>query len=136
MTGEGELQTSPSLGESKGLCLQISVTLLLVPPTSPALRTGLPSVYPTHLEGEEAESAAAAEGAVWRESSPSVYLPVCLGFQEILPGGGRSVQTFLSVSTPQVAQEIGWNFNRAGPFLGVPYRFLTNLLFLSSVYPG
>ena len=54
---------SSSLLGIKGLCLQVSVTLLLVPPTMSPLRTGL-LAYPTHLEGEEAESAAAAEDAV------------------------------------------------------------------------
>lgn len=50
--------------KQRPLWLQMSVTLLPVPPTSPTLRTGLPPVYPTHLEGDEAESAAAAVGAV------------------------------------------------------------------------
>ena len=38
----------------RSLCLHMSVTLLLVPPTASPLGTGLPA-YPTHREGGEAE---------------------------------------------------------------------------------
>lgn len=53
---ERELQTSLCLGDTsqRSLCLQMSVTLLLVPPTASPLGTGLPA-YSTHREGGEAE---------------------------------------------------------------------------------
>lgn len=82
----------------------MSENLLWVPPITSTLRTGL-IVYPTHWEGAEAESAAATEDAVSEEKQHC--LPACLGFQGILPGGGRSVQFFLCVSAAHVAQENG-----------------------------
>ena len=83
---------SLGLGEDqRSLCPQMSVTFLLVPPTASPLETGLPT-YPTRMEGGEAESAVAAEDAVWRGETS---LSVCLGFQENLPGGGGSTKAFV-----------------------------------------
>lgn len=68
---------SLSSGENqRSLCLHMSATFFLVPPAVATLQTGLPA-YPTHSEGGEAESVAAAEDAVWRgETLPSVCLPL------------------------------------------------------------
>lgn len=90
----------------------MSVTLLLVPPRASTLGTRLPA-HPTQTEGGVAESAAAAEDAVWRgETSPSV----CLGFQEDLSGGGGSTQACLFMSAAQVAiREGGWRFQEGCP---------------------
>lgn len=92
MTGKGERAANvlEFAGNQRSLCLQVSGSLLLVPPTTSLLWMGL-LAYPTHLEGEEAESAAAAEDAVCRgQTLLSVCLPVCLGFQGVLPGGGEA----------------------------------------------
>lgn len=74
---EKELPMSLSFGENqKSLCLQMCAASLWAPLTVSTLRDGLPA-YPTHSEGGEAESAAAAEDAALRgETSPSVCLPV------------------------------------------------------------
>lgn len=65
-------------GNQSSLCLQMSATLLWVPPTTSTLWTGL-IVYPTHWEGVEAESEAATKDVVsGEETALSVCLPVCL----------------------------------------------------------
>lgn len=124
---------SLSLEENqRSLCLHMSVTFFLVPPAVATLQTGLPA-YPTHSEGGEAESVAAAEDAVWRgETLPSVCLSASLGFQGDLPGGRRSVQAFLCVPTAHVAQEKGWSFKKRNP---LPQAFLKDSSLAFSFLP-
>ena len=107
MTGEGE-RVAHVLGHgekskvslSAGVCDFTLCATYNVNPGDRAAR--LPHPY----GGGEAESAAAAEDAVWKgETSPSVCLSVCLGVQGCLCGGGGSAQAFLCVLIAHVAQE-------------------------------
>lgn len=107
MTGEGE-RVAHVLGLGEKSKVSVSADVWdFTPGATYNIKPGdwaarLPHPY----RGGEAESAAAAEDAVWKgETSPSVCLSVCLGFQGSPRGGGGSAQAFLCVSIAHVAQE-------------------------------